>query len=160
MIIVCYDGSEDSQAAVDRTAQLFPDKPATVLTIWETYADTLARTGFGLAYDTTDDSGALDEQVLAQTKKTADEGAQRLRDAGVKAESLVEDRVGGIARTVLDVARRLDAEAIVVGTRGRGGAKSLLLGSVSHDLVQQGDRPVVVVPSEEIAREREGRLQS
>jgi hypothetical protein len=32
--------------------------------------------------------------------------------------------------------------------------KSLLLGSVSHEVIQHADRPVVVVPSDEVAASR------
>jgi nucleotide-binding universal stress UspA family protein len=70
----------------------------------------------------------------------------------------VQQSDGSTARTVLTVAERLDADVIVVGTRGRGAAKSALLGSVSHGLVQHADRPVVVVPSPALARHRETRL--
>jgi nucleotide-binding universal stress UspA family protein len=42
----------------------------------------------------------------------------------------------------------------VVGSRGLNGIKSLLLGSVSHALLHQTDRPVVVVPSAEVAAAR------
>jgi nucleotide-binding universal stress UspA family protein len=41
-----------------------------------------------------------------------------------------------------------------MGTRGLTGVKSLLLGSVSHAVLQHADRAVVVVPSPEVARER------
>jgi nucleotide-binding universal stress UspA family protein len=71
------------------------------------------------------------------------------------ADALVEERDGSIARTVLAVAERVNAEAVVVGTRGRAEAKSTLLGSVSRDLVQHADRAVVVVPSAALARHRE-----
>jgi nucleotide-binding universal stress UspA family protein len=42
----------------------------------------------------------------------------------------------------------------VLGTRGLTGVKSLLLGSVSHAVLQHADRPVIIVPSPETARER------
>jgi nucleotide-binding universal stress UspA family protein len=38
-----------------------------------------------------------------------------------------------------------DAELIIVGRRGLGGFKSLLLGSVSHQVVQHATCPIVIV---------------
>jgi len=164
MIVVCYDGSEDAQAAVDHVTHVFREMPATVLTVWEPYAEVRASSelglgsGFGVGYDR--DTAGLDAQLLERAQRTAEEGARRLRAAGMGADALVEASDGSIARTVLAVAMRVDAEAVVVGTRGRGRAMSALLGSVSHELVQHADRAVVVVPSPALALHREGWLQS
>jgi nucleotide-binding universal stress UspA family protein len=51
---------------------------------------------------------------------------------------------GPAAPTLLSEAERCDL--IVVGTRGLGGFQSLVLGSVSHQLVNHARCPVVVVP--------------
>jgi nucleotide-binding universal stress UspA family protein len=59
-----------------------------------------------------------------------------------------------VAATILDEARELGATAIVVGSRGLTGVKSLLLGSVSHALIQHADRTVIVVPSPDVAAAR------
>jgi len=164
MIIVCYDGSEDAQAAADQAIRLFHEATATVLTVWGPDVEMLASSelglgsGFGVGYDRINDTAHLDALLLEHAQRTAEEGARRLRAAGMTADSLVEKRDGSIARTVLAVAGRVNAQAVVVGTRGRGGAKSALLGSVSHDLVQHADRAVVVVPSAALARHREGSL--
>ena len=164
MIIICYDGSEDAQAAADQTIRLFHDAPATVLTVWGPDAETLMNSelglgsGFGVGPNRSSDTAHLEARLLEQAQRAAEECARRLRAAGMSADSVVEPRDGSIAKTVLAVAERVGPEAVVVGTRGRGAAKSALLGSVSHDLVVHADRAVVVVPSAGLAREREGWL--
>lgn len=63
---------------------------------------------------------------------------------GVEVQHLVvEDRRPAEALVELSV----DADLLVIGSRGRGGFTSLLLGSVSHAVVLHARCPVVVVPS-------------
>jgi nucleotide-binding universal stress UspA family protein len=165
MIIVCYDGSEGARAAAGHAIRLFPDRPVTVLTVLESYIQMLVDagfglgSGFGLGYEDSDHTADVIAQMRKHAERTAEEGAQRLRAAGIDAVPLVEQSGGDIAATVLAVAERIDVDAIVVGTRGRGAAKSALLGSISRDLVQHADRAVVVVPSPAVARHRESRLR-
>ncbi len=56
-------------------------------------------------------------------------------------------RLGAPAEVLLDEAERLDADLIVVGTRGRGGLVELLLGSVSRSVAARSTRPVAIVPA-------------
>jgi len=58
----------------------------------------------------------------------------------------------GIVGTLLDRAGQ-DAELFVVGSRGHGGFTGLLLGSVSHQVLQHARCPVVVVPHERRSRD-------
>jgi len=45
----------------------------------------------------------------------------------------------------------------VIGSRGLTGLKSVLLGSVSHAVLQHADLPVIVAPSAEVAAARRAR---
>lgn len=60
---------------------------------------------------------------------------------GIDVESRVAN--GGGAQAVLESCS--DADLVVVGSRGRGGFKGLLLGSVSQQVVLHAPCPVVVV---------------
>lgn len=62
-------------------------------------------------------------------------------------ESVTVKTASGIpARELLDAAR--DADMIVVGSRGAGGFGRLLMGSVSSQVVNHAQCPVVVIPAE------------
>jgi nucleotide-binding universal stress UspA family protein len=58
------------------------------------------------------------------------------------------------AEAILEEADAVGAGAVVLGTRGLSGLKSLLLRSVSHAVLQHADRAVVVAPSAELAAKR------
>ena len=67
-----------------------------------------------------------------------------LREAGVNYRA--ELREGNPVTALLAVADDLDADVIVVGSRGTGGFPGLLLGSTSSQVAQHARRPVVIVP--------------
>lgn len=156
MILLCYDGSDDAKAAIDAAAALLPGRPATVLTVWERFSDVLARTGAGLAYtpSAATDPEEIDRLSEAAARQAAAEGAERANAAGLKAEPRTRPRDGTIADAILDEAAAENVEAIVMGSRGLTGVRSILLGSVSHVVVNHADRPVVVVPSPPVAERR------
>ena len=54
-------------------------------------------------------------------------------------------RSGGIARTIVETAREEGAAQIVMGTRGLGGVRGLLLGSTATQVVHLADMPVTLV---------------
>jgi nucleotide-binding universal stress UspA family protein len=56
--------------------------------------------------------------------------AKQLRTAGFKVNTAVE--VGDIRETIIDSAAEWQADLVVVGSRGQGGIRRLLLGSVAE----------------------------
>jgi nucleotide-binding universal stress UspA family protein len=153
VILIAYDGSADAQAAIDRAGELLSGETATVLTVWERFVDVVTRTGAGMPIGEVDYE-SLDRGYEQQARQRAEEGAQRAEQAGLKAQGRTRVRRNSIAATILSEADEIDAAAIVLGTRGLTGLKSLLLGSVSHAVVQHAHVPVLVVPSAETAEGR------
>jgi nucleotide-binding universal stress UspA family protein len=74
----------------------------------------------------------LDETVDAVVESVdADVGVHRVLIEGAAAQALLSAAI--------------DAELLVVGSRGLGGFKELLLGSVSHQCANHAPCPVVIV---------------
>jgi nucleotide-binding universal stress UspA family protein len=79
-------------------------------------------------------------------QKTA-EAVGRIQAAGVEhGVELVPERP---AHGLVDVAQRVGASMIVIGTNGEHPIKGVVLGSVSHKLLHISPIPVLVVPETE-----------
>lgn len=155
MVLLCYDGSADAKSAIDRAGAVLKSAPAVVLSVWEPFIGVMARAGLGMGYDAlTWDADEVDAASERSAAALAEEGATRARGVGLDAQPQTTERNGSVASAILDAADELDAEAIVLGSRGLTGVKSLLLGSVSHAVVQHADRPVLVVPSPAVTEAR------
>jgi nucleotide-binding universal stress UspA family protein len=161
MVLICYDGSSDAKAAIEHAAELLGAHPATVLTVWEPFMEVLERSpsGMGLAPGIVD-AEKIDEANRQNAEQRAQEGADLARKAGLNAQPRTCSQTSTIAIAILSQADEVGASAVVMGSRGLTGLKSLLLGSVSHAVIQHADRSVVVVPSPDVATARQRALRA
>ena len=158
MILIGYDGSDDAKAAIAHVAAMCPGATAHVLTVWERFTTMLARTPASIApLAGIPDVGEWDAAAERSAQQCAREGAELARAAGLDASAITIARHRSTADAILDEADRLDVDEIVVGSRGLTGVGSLLLGSVSHPVVQHADRTVLVVPAPGVAERRRHR---
>jgi nucleotide-binding universal stress UspA family protein len=141
-IFVGVDGSAGSHKALEWAVREAGIRKArlTVVTVQQQAAVGFFDTTLGYQgdYDLTELAG---KTALVETEEVLDQVADDSRPASVAVEA-----VSGVpAEELLNVAA--DADMVVVGSRGAGGFKKLLLGSVSSHAVHHGHCPVVVIPS-------------
>jgi nucleotide-binding universal stress UspA family protein len=149
VILICYDGSTDAKEAIARGASVLRGQRATVLTVWNSFDAAAVGLSGGV-----EDMQESDEASRRHAQQQAEAGARLAAEAGFDAAPRTVDRRTTIARAILDQADAVDVDAILMGSRGLTGLKSMLLGSVSHAVIQHTDRMVIVVPSPEVAAAR------
>ncbi|HXB64697.1 MAG TPA: universal stress protein [Solirubrobacteraceae bacterium] len=150
-ILIAYDGSSASQAAVDAAGALFAGAHAIVLTVWEpALAEMMIvpdATGMGSTMLPFDPSVARDVERASEqhAQAVAADGARLAGEAGLQAQPLAVEDLIDPSEAIAAAATERGARAIVVGSRGLGGLKSKLLGSTSKGVLQHASQPVVVV---------------
>jgi nucleotide-binding universal stress UspA family protein len=83
--------------------------------------------------------------VKDESKKQLAVYGEQLRARGLDVEELT--REGYPATVIEEAAEQLEADLIVIGSRGRSGLKHLLLGSIAERVVQKAPCPVLTVKS-------------
>ncbi|MBD9649910.1 universal stress protein [Ensifer sp. ENS09] len=86
----------------------------------------------------------IDESAMMLGKTIADEARNVARGLGVE-NVTVRLEVGDCAETILETAAEISASLIVVGSRGLGRLKGILLGSVSKKVAQDAQCSVLIV---------------
>lgn len=74
------------------------------------------------------------------------EGLEKQPSPKARVQEFLES--GTPAETIVRVAKKWGADLIVMGSRGRGKVKGILLGSVSQDVLSNAPCPVLVAPPE------------
>jgi nucleotide-binding universal stress UspA family protein len=136
-ILIATDGSAAAHEAVELGVELARDEGAEAIFVHavERY-HLVSMNGFGLMgqvpYEPTD----WDEEVLEDAKAVAERQGVPAGTALLRGDPVLE---------IVRHAEAIDADLVVVGSRGHGTIASALLGSVSRGILRSSTRPVLVV---------------
>jgi nucleotide-binding universal stress UspA family protein len=143
-IIVCSDGSDLAiRAALVGLSILRPAESVLVATVVDAVDPYVAYDGSGHAGPvvSADEVRDLRRRLLEQGRAVVERTIAEL-GLGDAASRILEGRPG---EALCHLASELSARALVIGSRGRGGVKRALLGSVSDFVVRNASCPVVVI---------------
>jgi nucleotide-binding universal stress UspA family protein len=134
-IVVGYDGSDCSRAALDKGLRLAKDLGDGVVVVFG-YAPPGLWGGEIVEHE---------EAIEERGQKVLDEAKHQAQAAGAEVE--VELVAKKASEALVEVADARDARMIVVGSYGDPPLKGMILGSTPNKLLHIVDRPVLVVPA-------------
>lgn len=148
-VLVAIDGSDSASLAVDLVADVAWPGGTTIRVVEaiETGAALFGGPWPTLALVQADE---LEAQLRLGANATVQEAEARLTRPGLTVES--EVLRGRPAAALVDDARRMAADLMVVGSRGHGTIESMLLGSVSAEVIDHAMTPVLVARRRRIDR--------
>ncbi|GGD96605.1 universal stress protein [Paenibacillus nasutitermitis] len=137
-IIVAYDGSLSAVKALDTAIALVENKQAEKISIVHVYS---------VPYM------AIADSIVTVPNSVQQEWLERaqslLADAGKKTEQLPYANTvileGSPAEAILQYADHNGGDLIVIGSRGLGGLREFMMGSVSHNIAQHAKIPVLII---------------
>ncbi|OQX66453.1 MAG: hypothetical protein B6A08_20395 [Sorangiineae bacterium NIC37A_2] len=150
-ILVGTDGSPAAVAAAQRALELFPSvETVTLLSAVEDPPEAIQGLESGFA------GGIVSAEVVQAGFDRAQEDARVALEATTAALKIVarvpiireRAEMGDPGPLLCSVGAQLGVDAIVVGSRGLGAFKRVLLGSVSSYVVHHAARPVLVIPGD------------
>lgn len=135
-IVVAFDGSEPASDAVEHALAEAEGHGAAVHVIYVIDTDRYAEPALSTSeLETT----AIEEWATDALEEIVERG----EDRGVSVEAVC--RHGTPYLEIVDFADAIDADLIVIGYKGHGQRRHGRIGSVTDRVVQQIDRPVLVV---------------
>lgn len=140
-ILLATDFSEDALAALDASIELAKQFNATLRVLHGYYVDVPAVYG-GLGGDV-----LIPTDIVAPVKEAAQKAVEELV-AELSAKGIASSGravMGDASGAILREAEEIDADMIVMGTRGLTGLKHILLGSTAERVVRLAECPVLTL---------------
>lgn len=141
-ILFATDGSSHARVACDLIREVAWPDGTTIRTV---VALPHGIESYGMAWTiaTGDTIQRQGDEVRAYHEAIVDEAVRRLSRPGLAVERLLLH--GRPASAIVDEARLWGADLVVIGHRGRGSIETMVLGSVSAEVVDHAPCPVLVV---------------
>lgn len=140
-VMVAFDGSDDSAKAVKLAVTLVKGFHSELVVV-HVYNPPMIVYGAGTSLpvpnykDLEDSAKQAASEVLSRGVELASEAGVKARGELLEAQSVVE--------ALSEYAAHMQADLLVIGTRGMTGFKKLILGSVSSGVVSHAPCPVLV----------------
>ncbi len=136
-ILVAVDGSENSERAFKTAIEMAKklEVPLLIVNVLEDFGDAAK-------------VWKKHDPIVKEIEKEHDVLLRKYQEiAGKKLPANVEmiRAEGSAAKQILKIADRKHAGMIIIGSRGLSTAKEFLLGSVSHKVIHNSTKPVLVV---------------
>ena len=145
-ILVCMDGSESSQKALEEASVIAQGCNVVELAIIHVHDPSLGAT---LPYyeSITAEQMKNFQNMMAEQKKEREkilsQASKFLEEKNIKTRTILKE--GHPSHTIVNVAKEEGFDMIVIGSRGLGGLRKFFLGSVSNAVVQETENCSVLV---------------
>lgn len=138
-ILLATDGSREAELAARTAADIAKGTSSELHVV---------NVAGGRAYHT--EMREISEQLRQRAGQLLDEQVEMIKEAG---GNVAETHIRVVAehrdRAIVELAEELGAGLIAMGSRGQGGVRRALLGSVSDSVVRHAHCPVLVVREEQ-----------
>jgi nucleotide-binding universal stress UspA family protein len=145
-VLVAIDASENAQRALEAAVTLTKGLRAGLQIVHVVNIPNMLWT-LGLPPGATIPVGKVDDaDATARAQELVTKAVSYAQESGVASpkSSVVTDMVSP-AQAIVELAEEGDVDVIVVGTRGTGGFKKLILGSVANSVLHYAQCSVMVV---------------
>jgi nucleotide-binding universal stress UspA family protein len=140
-VLLATDGSKDAELATTTALELANSTSSElhIVLVQEPVYAYVDPSGYPFS-----PSAELEHELEQQARMRLDAEVQKRRSAG-GAVAEAHLRVGAAGAEIVDLAQEIGAGLIVMGSRGLGGIRRALMGSVSDSVVRHAHCPVMVV---------------
>lgn len=143
-ILVPLDGSRRAETILPHVRRLALQNESTVILLQVLEPSAALVTPYDMVpyYD----AGAMEQRTKEATTYLTGLCGE-ISAEGIKVKKVTEQ--GPVVRCILDVAEREDARLIAMASHGRTGLARVFYGSVASGVLNQADRPLLIVRAED-----------